>query len=241
LGAIPLVVDDVNRDRFTKYVPDLVKFDHESGEGYAPILISTNRDVSAITPDLCKRMVVCYINGARPRGMPEGPARAALSRIGTALYRAYLDRLVPRLPGLIEALASDPHHPPDLLNVSSEILRGLLGEALGGAPGWARPIAYDELERLRDKPLLDQLDEIIEQNRERVRINRAGGDLVVDFGGDHNQAARFEKLVPPQVLKGRFADAVKLDLDALERDFGFAPPHRSGRSLAAFLSRVLGR
>jgi hypothetical protein len=73
LGAIPLIVDDVNRDRFTKYVPDLVKFDHESGEGYAPILISTNGDVTAVTPDLRKRMVVCHIDGARPRGMPEAP------------------------------------------------------------------------------------------------------------------------------------------------------------------------
>ena len=115
LGAIPLIVDDVNRDRFTQYVPDLVKFDHESGEGYAPILISTNRDVTAVTPDLRKRMVVCHIDGARPRGMPEAPARAALSGVGTALYRTYLDRLVPRLAGLIEALARDPHHPPDLL------------------------------------------------------------------------------------------------------------------------------
>ena len=139
LGAIPLIVDDVNRDRFTQYVPDLVKFDHESGEGYAPILISTNRDVTAVTPDLRKRMVVCHIDGARPRGMPEAPARAALSGVGTALYRTYLDRLVPRLAELIEALARDPHHPPDLLAVSSETLSGLLAEALGtrarlGAP-----------------------------------------------------------------------------------------------------------
>src|SRR5262249_19193460 len=29
LGAIPLLVDDVNRDRFTREVPDLVKFDRE--------------------------------------------------------------------------------------------------------------------------------------------------------------------------------------------------------------------
>jgi hypothetical protein len=81
LGAIPLIVDDVNRDRFTQYVPDLVKFDHESGEGYSPILISTNRDVTAVTPDLRKRMVVCHIDGARPRGMPEAAARAALSGV----------------------------------------------------------------------------------------------------------------------------------------------------------------
>jgi hypothetical protein len=241
LGAIPLIVDDVNRDRFSQYVPDLVKFDHESGEGYAPILISTNRDVTAVTPDLRKRMVVCHIDGARPRGVPEAPARAALSGVGTALYRTYLDRLVPRLAGLMEALARDAHHPPDLLLVSSEALSGLLAEALGAAPAWARPIAQEEIERLKDKPLLDLLDEIIEQNSERVRINRTSGDLVVDFGGDHNQAARFEKLVPAQALKGRFADAVKLDLDALERDFGFAPARRPGRALGARLARLLGR
>ena len=240
LGAIPLIIDDVNRDRFGQYVPDLVKFDHESGEGYAPILISTNRDVTAVTPDLRKRMVVCHIDGARPRGMPEAPARAALSGVGTALYRTCLDRLVPRLPELTEALARDPHHPPDLLLVASEILSGLLAEALGAAPGWARPVEQDEIERLKDKPLLDLLEEILAQNSERVRINRPSGDLVVDFGGDHNQAARFEKLVPPQALKGRFADAVKLDLDALERDFGFAPARRPG-GLGALLARLLGR
>lgn len=155
LGAIPLIVDDVNRDRFSQYVPDLVKFDHDSGSSYAPILISTNRDVTAVTPDLRKRMVVCHIDGARPRAMREAPARAALSGIGTALYRTYLDRFVPELGGLIEALAEDPHHPPDLLEVSSTTLAGLLAEASGEAPAWARPVAQDEIDRLKDKPLLD--------------------------------------------------------------------------------------
>ena len=122
LGAIPLIVDDVNRDRFTQYVPDLVKFDHESGEGYAPILISTNRDVTAVTPDLRKRMVVCHIDGARPRGMPEAPARAALSGVGTALYRTYLDRLVPRLAELIRG--SRPRPAP-----SAGPAAGILGDA----------------------------------------------------------------------------------------------------------------
>lgn len=241
LGAIPLIVDDVNRDRFSQYVPDLVKFDHDSGSAYAPILISTNRDVTAVTPDLRKRMVVCHIDGARPRGMSEAPARAALSGIGTALYRTYLDRFTPQLGELMEALARDPHHPPDLLLASSTTLAGILAEALGEAPAWARPVAQDEIERLKDKPLLDQLAEILAQSSERVRINRTTGDLVVDFAGDHHQAARFEKLVPAQALKGRFADAVKLDLDALERDFGFAPTHSAGRGLGKLIARLLGR
>ncbi len=111
---------------------------------------------------------------------------------------------------------------------------------MGEAPGWARPVAQDEIERLKDKPLLDQLAEILAQSSERVRINRTSGDLVVDFAGDHHQAARFE-LVPAQALKGRFADAVKLDLDALERDFGFAPSYSRGRSLGRLIARLLGR
>src|SRR5262249_19250523 len=161
-------------------------FDHESGLGYGPILISTNRDVTAITPDLRKRMVVCHIDGARPRGMSEAPARAALSGVGTALYRAYLDRFVPRLAGLIEAIASDPDHPPDLLWVSSEMVSSLVAEVLDAEPEWARPVAQEEIKRLKDKPLLDLLEEILAQNSERVRIDRASGALVVDFGGDYN-------------------------------------------------------
>jgi hypothetical protein len=238
LGAIPLLIDDVNRDRFAQYVPDLVKFDHESGEGYAPILISTNRDVTAVTPDLRKRMIVCHIDGARPRSMPEAPARAALSRIGTALYRTYLDRLAPRIPALIGALTDRPDDPPDLLRLSSETLGDLLGEALDGLPPWATPIGLDELDRLKEKPLLDLLGELVEQDSERVSVNRSAGELVVHFGGDHHQAARFEKLVPSQALKGRLADEVKLDLAALEQEYGFGVAPRPRRS---WLARLLGR
>ena len=36
LGAIPLLIDDVNRDHFTREVPDLGKFDRERATLYAP-------------------------------------------------------------------------------------------------------------------------------------------------------------------------------------------------------------
>jgi hypothetical protein len=38
---------------------------------------------------------------------------------------------------------------------------------------------------------------------------------------DTNQAAQFARSVPDFVLKGRFADLVKLDLQALEQEMGF--------------------
>ena len=234
LGAIPLIIDDVNRDRFTDHVPDLVKLDHDIGERYAPILISTNRDVTGVAPDLSKRIVVCAIHGARPRSLSHVPAQRALSGIGTALYRAYLNRLTPLVPDLMAKIADDPLNPPDLIRSSSEILADLITEALGERPSWARQVSLDDLDRRKDKPFLDWLREIDEQNR--ATENQAAAELTVNFAGDLQQAIRFEKQVPPQALKNRLADTVKLDLAALKKEYGFA-----ARGRRSWLARLLGR
>ena len=60
-----------------------------------------------------------------------------------------------------------------------------------------------------------------------MTVNRRSGELTINFGGDTNQAAQFARSVPDFVLKGRFADLVKLDLDALEREMGFAVGRRA--------------
>ena len=87
LGAIPLLIDDVTRDKFTSHVPDLVRTDQEMSAQYAPIVLTTNRDVSTIPPDLTKRMVTCHIDAAIPenRSVTERMARRAQKEIGTAL------------------------------------------------------------------------------------------------------------------------------------------------------------
>ena len=59
----------------------------------------------------------------------------------------------------------------------------------------------------------------------------------MNFAGDLHQASRFEKLVPAQALKSRFADTVRLDLAALEKEYGFAV----GRARRSWLARLLGR
>jgi hypothetical protein len=108
---------------------------------------------------------------------------------------------------------------------------------LEGQLSWAKPLSIGEVNRLKGKPLLDMLNELIEQNDERVTLNRVAGEVLVHFAGDHHQAGRFEKLVPAQVLKGRFTDTVKLDLTALEQEYGFSMRH----SRRSWLSRLFSR
>ena len=223
LGAIPLLIDDVTRDKFTSHVPDLVRTDQDMTGGYAPVVLTTNRDVSTIPPDLTKRMVTCHIDAAIPenRSITERLARRAQKEIGTALYRAYLQRLIPEVRSMRAEIDAEAEGFPDLLARSADILRAVLGEALGDLPVWARPLSYGDYFGIRHRRFRDQLEAMLADSEDRVGVNRKSGELTIGFGGDTNQAAQFARSVPDFVLKGRFADVVRLDLAALEQEMGF--------------------
>lgn len=224
LGAIPLLIDDVTRDKFTSHVPDLVRTDQEVGNQYAPIVLTTNRDVASIPPDLTKRMVTCHIDAAIPenRSVTERIARRAQNDIGTALYRAYLRRLIPAVRAMRAEIDAEAEGFPDLLACSAALLRDLLGEALGDLPDWARPLTFGDYFGIRHRRFRDQLGEMLRDADDRVVINRRAGEMTISFGGDTNQAMQFARSVPDFALKGRFADMVKLDLLALEQEMGFS-------------------
>ena len=224
LGAIPLLIDDVTRDKFTSHVPDLVRTDAEMGGLYAPVVLTTNRDVSTIPPDLTKRMMTCHVDAAiaENRSVTERLARRAHKEIGTALYRAYLQRLIPEVRAMRAEIDADAERFPDLLARSSAVLRAVLAEALGELPGWARPLGFGDYFGIRHRRFRDQLDAMLADAEDRVAVNRRAGELAVSFGGDTNQAAQFARSVPDFVLKGRFADVVRLDLAALEQEMGVA-------------------
>ena len=230
LGAIPLLIDDVTRDKFTSHVPDLVRTDQEMSAQYAPVVLTTNRDVSTIPPDLTKRMVTCHIDAAIPenRSVTERIARRTQKEIGTSLYRAYLQRLLPEVVRMRAEIDAEADQFPDLLACSSEILREVLGKSLGDCPAWARPLSFANYFDIRHRRFRDQLADMLADSDERITVNRRAGELTISFGGDTNQAAQFARSVPDFVLKGRFADLVKLDLNALEQEMGFAAGATSG-------------
>jgi hypothetical protein len=227
LGAIPLLIDDVTRDKFTSHVPDLVRTDQEISALYAPVVLTTNRDVSTIPPDLTKRMVTCHIDAAIPenRSVTARIARRAQREIGTALYRRYLQRLIPGVSRMRSEIDAEAEGFPDLLALSSETLRAILGDALGDVPVWARRLSFEDYFGIRHRRFRDQLADMLGDQEGRITVNRRSGELTISFGGDTNQAMQFARSVPDFVLKGRFADLVKLDLHALEREMGFTVGH----------------
>jgi len=187
-------------------------------------VLTTNRDVSTIPPDLTKRMVTCHIDAAIPenRSVTERIARRAQKEIGTALYRAYLQRLMPQVRAMRADIDAEAAVDPDLLARSADILRDVLAEALGELPDWACRLSFTDYFGIRHRRFRDQLTDMLADSEDRVTINRRAGELTINFGDDTNQAAQFARSVPDFVLKGRFAGMVKLDLLALEQEMGFA-------------------
>lgn len=236
MGSIPLVVDDLNNRKMTEHLPDLVKVDRDFNERYAPILISTNKDVQAVQPELRKRMVVVHVAGSKPRALSTLPAQKAMS-VGTGLYRAYLNLITPKIAGLVEAIAEDPGSPPDLIGLSAGCLQETFGAVLGHVPTWASDLRSEDVDTMKDRPFIEALSEMAERTPDQVSHDGKGGVMTLRFSGDTNAAARFEKLVPAQVLKGRIADAIMLDMVALQRECGYSTAGR-GRS---WLARVFGR
>jgi hypothetical protein len=92
-------------------------------------------------------------------------------------------------------------------------------------PAWARPLAFEDYFGIRHRRFRDQLADMLGDEEGRVIVNRRSGELTISFGGDTNQAMQFVRSVPDFVLKGRFADLVRLDLEALECEMGFAVGH----------------
>jgi len=238
LGAIPLLVDDVTRDKFAEHVPNLVRTDHDRSDCYAPVVITTNKDVTAIPADVSKRMVTCHIDAAIPenRSITGQIARRVTKEIGTGLFRAYLLRMMPKVQNMRATIDEGHAGFPDLLEASSDTLREIFEEYLGSTPPWARRLSFQDYFGIRHRKFSEQLTVMLAESEERVVVNRGKREISINFGGDTNQANQFAKTVPDFVLKGRFADAVRLDLDAVEKEMGIEVGTEKG-----FWQRLLGR
>lgn len=236
MGSIPLVVDDLNNRKMTEHLPDLVKVDRDFRERYAPILISTNKDVQAVQPELRKRMVVVHVAGSKPRALSTQPAQRAMA-VGTSLYRAYLNRITPEIAGLVEAIAEDPGSPPDLIKLSADCLQETFEAALGDVPPWASDLRFEDVDTMKDRPFVEALSEMAERTSDQVSLDEKAGVMTLRFSGDTNAAARFEKLVPTQVLKGRIADVIMLDMVALQKECGYSTATRNRSWFSRFFRR----
>lgn len=145
-GRLPVYFNDVERAKLTALSSDIKNTAemHDGEHILAPMVFSLNGNEQGLEDELRKRLFVVQTNHAldptrisrEDRDALHANATRTSKRIGTALYAAYLARILPILDDAEQLTA----HLNDPLKLSSTTLRAVLAEA-GFTPGWAAEVS----------------------------------------------------------------------------------------------------
>ncbi|WP_034388462.1 phospholipase D family protein [Deinococcus sp. YIM 77859] len=145
-GRLPVYFNDVERNKLTGIASDIKNTAemHDGENVLAPMVFSLNGNEQGLEDELRKRLFVVQTNHAldptrlsrEERDNLHANATRTQKRIGTALYAAYLARL---LPVLDDEERLTPHL-SDPVRLSSGVLREVLASA-GFTPVWAAEVS----------------------------------------------------------------------------------------------------
>ena len=201
--GIPYFVDEINGSSFTQ-ITKLIKdeFIYERyNQDSMPIIIMAGNDLKEPDEKTRKRMVFFKINGSLPSTVDQNGFRTAsntiINKVGTALYREYLGRMIVAISDLIDMIdEGSPQEEndtwyPDIVNISSKILLAIFTEN-----GYDIPSYMKELEWNRDyyganyiaENTIQAIKKEYKENpdafvieREIVKIEAGGADAMKKF------------------------------------------------------------
>ena len=148
----PIIVDDLTNTRFNQHAIETIKNDDfgivDHMMHYPAVVISANEDVKAVAPEVIRRTVICRVQAGltNTEVMRSSVVRMVQKEIGTAFYREYLRRMLEIVPELLDEMADDDvEGAPDILAVSSEIIRDILMKYTSQAlPEYVRVLTLED-------------------------------------------------------------------------------------------------
>jgi hypothetical protein len=243
-GSFPIVVDDISPDKFRDPAISIIKNDFRMGV-YPVLVLSTNQDVRAVQSEVIKRSVVVHAEASTPVAvsMKNNPITRISKYITTALYRRYLGEILKQWPGFInrfyvrESLGDGTSEAPDLVMLSSSVLRNVLGEALGDIPEWCVPVDINILGAMNGRKIKDRMRAQWEYKRKSFDVVRRTNRLVMTIN-DQMDRNDFRKDIPSHVIDDVRQDKVIMWLEEAEAFFDI--PFSSPGRLKGLVRRFLG-
>ena len=176
----PAVFDDVEKKRFDQHATDVIKDEQFMLAEYPAFVLSMNADNHSFSTEVRKRCLMVYTNASLPDHTEEakklyGSVRAIQQELTTALYRAYLSKLMSYLGN------NEP--PKDILRFSSELLIHFF-EQYGDAPlpAWCAPVSIEGYQERKYENVKAELRKLYENKPGQVesqpgRCDFDGGDV----------------------------------------------------------------
>ena len=146
----PVVVDDLGPDRFRTHAVEIIKND-SFGVGerllhYPAIVISANDDVKVVAPEIARRTIVCRVAGSLKTTdmLTARTVRRVQANIGIAFYCEYLRRMLDVMPDVLDELKHSDGIAPDVLALSSKIIRDIFIKYADNLPAYVRELQLED-------------------------------------------------------------------------------------------------
>jgi len=240
----PIIVDDLTNTRFNQHAIETIKNDDFGSLdhllNYPAVVISANEDVKAVAPEVIRRTVICRVQAGltNTEVMKSNIVRSVQQKIGTALYREYLRRMLDTVPDMMEALKDDDpeSESPDILKVSATILCSIFNKCLPDCPAFIRELSLEDYfsEKVTGKYAIQTIRTAWQANPKAFDVN-VQANTIRYVAGENWDADRLMKELPENLCARRSRDSVIMDLDAAKDFFGIDFKPKS------FLSRMLGK
>jgi hypothetical protein len=243
-GSFPIVVDDISPDRFRDPAVTIIKNDFRTGI-YPALVLSTNQDVRAVQSEVIKRAVVVHAEASTPVAISSknNPITRTSKQITTALYRRYLGRMLAEWPGFIGGFHAHDHagssngEAPDLVKLSSAVLREIISEAIGAVPPWCGPVDVETLVAMNGRKIKDRMRSQWEYKRNSFEIVRNANRVIMTVG-DQMDRNDFRKDLPSHIIDDVRQDKIIMWLDKAEEFFEIRFSNRGG--LSGLVRRIFG-
>ena len=226
---LPVVFDDVARDRFNRHAEEVIKQDYIQAEEYPCFALSMNAEARNFKDEIVKRCLMIYTRTSLPGDQTavRNRLQRSIARIRdgmtTGLYREYLKRVVSQIDVLRQS-GGEALDETDVLKLSSSVLCELFREHISDGltvPEWCRPMTLEEYQqRAWDRPR-QVLENLL--NRDRFTRDRkppegtwsVSGSMVL-IGTGQMGAARTRSEIPDWVLDDAASVANQIGLKRSE-------------------------
>lgn len=214
----PMVFDDLDNRRFTDHAIALIKDDNVSLKEYPPVVLSMNADRDTFETEVRKRSLIVYTDASLPDHTGESRTLARRvkklkSRIGSALYREYLRRLLPDI---------ENRAPMDVIELSSRILVGIFEESTNGPlPFWCRVTSMNKYSEDKHFKIKQDLLELYKYNPKAWKMSANKVTLHLDV----QSVKKMARDIPDYMMSGSRGDTIIFHKDYLEEFLELSMSH----------------
>lgn len=243
-SGVPLFIDEIDNSYLSR-MKSAIKTSDQICEmrqkDDVPLIIFASNDVTDPDMQLRKRMIFLNPEGTIPSDADQtgwlSAGNSMISRLGNALYREYIRRMIPKVWELIDKMESNNGADipddwyPDIMPLSSNILIEIMKDYGFDVPDFFKPLTWkDDFAENASYITADAFREI----KEMYHINKkafivAKDTVTIEVGSDKANVRRVQSwanVMPTEVMKkapmsSRSGWTVVFDRQELEKRIGF--------------------